>query len=157
MRLVQGLWIVERLGLSLGQACKQCVQDCYGAEYPSNEFHNSKQHFDPPPPISLHVFVYIASIQSGPLYAIPTNSICSLEYRWATQFSYLWQTILLVSLVSKFSDEGFPSAASTIILPAALRLQGYKWRGHDNSLLPYIYALLIYAATLGITGNPWPQ
>lgn len=55
MRLVQGLWIVERLGLSLGQACKQCVQDCYGAEYPSNEFHNSVLT---PPLISLHVFVH---------------------------------------------------------------------------------------------------
>lgn len=50
MRLVQGLWLVERLGLSLGQACKQCVQDCYGAEYPSNEFHNSV--LTPPPYIS---------------------------------------------------------------------------------------------------------
>lgn len=58
MRLVQGLWIVERLGLSLGQACKQCVQDCYGAEYPSNEFHNSKQHFDPPPYISACLCVH---------------------------------------------------------------------------------------------------
>lgn len=156
MRLVQGLWLVERLGLSLGQACKQCVQDCYGAEYPSNEFHNSVLT-PPPPPLYFCMSLCIASIQSGPPYAIPMNSICSLEYRWATKYSYPWQTILLVSLVSKFSDEGFPSTASTIILPAALRLQGYKWRGHDNSLLPYIYALLIYAATLGITGNPWPQ